>query len=112
MGSISLLLCATGAAESAQSQTSTVQILSSRSGEKLKLSLNPRPPGKVEVRVTLVDPLGNERSLPPKSTSCDPNSSICYGPEMPVEARGSLIIVEVFDPATGASLGIAAGWTG
>ncbi|MBL8897344.1 MAG: hypothetical protein JNM84_06940 [Planctomycetes bacterium] len=107
-----LLLCATGAAESAQSQTSAVRILSSRSGEKLKLSLNPRPPGKVEVRVTLVDPAGNKSPLPPKATSCEPNYSICYGPEMPPEARGSLITVEVFDPATGASLGIAASWTG
>jgi hypothetical protein len=98
--------------ESAAAQVSAVRILSSRSNEKLKLEIDPRPAGEVEVHVTLVDPAGNARSLPPKRTRCEPGAGVCFGPAMPAEARGSLVVVEVFDAATGASLGINAGWTG
>lgn len=107
-----LIAVANGAIDSASAQVGAVKILSSRSGEKLKLELNPRPPGEVEVRVTLVDPNGNARSLPPKRAGCDPGTGVCHGPEMPAEARGSLVVVEVIDPRTGASLGLGAGWTG
>ena len=107
-----LIVAASGVIETTTAQTSAVQILSSRSGEKLQLKIDPRPPGEVEVRVTLVDPNGNERTLPPKRGSCEPGSGVCFGPEMPAEARGSLVVVEVFDAVTGASLGINAGWTG
>jgi hypothetical protein len=99
-------------AESATAQVSAVRILSSRSHEKLKLAIDPRPAGEVEVHVTLVDPDGNTRSLPPKHTRCEPGSNVCFGPELPAEARGSLVVVEVFDAVSGASLGINAGWTG
>jgi hypothetical protein len=107
-----LIAVASGVVEPAAAQVGAVKILSSRSGEKLKLELNPRPAGEVEVRVTLVDPNGNERQLPPRRRNCEPGSGVCFGPDMPVEASGSLVIVEVVDPRTGASLGVGAGWTG
>jgi hypothetical protein len=103
-----LLLCwiAVGASatERDRAPLETVTILSSKGGGKLSAEVKPAPSGPVEVRVSIVDPQGNSRALPPSSVSPDANGHFT-GPELPAESRGFLIEVEVIDPATGASLG-------
>jgi hypothetical protein len=82
----------------------TVTILSSKGGGKLSAQVKPVPTGPVEVRLTITDPRGNARSLPPATATPDGDGRIT-GPELPSESQGFLLKVEVIDPATGATIG-------
>lgn len=104
------IVISTSAAESASAQRSAVGIIHSRAGEKLVLKMDPLPPGEVEVLVTLFDPSGHRQRLPPMRASGKPGSRTITGPELPAEARGFLVEVELRDPESGRKIGRSATW--
>jgi hypothetical protein len=104
-----IVICTSGT-ESASAQRSAVGILHSRAGEKLVVKVDPVPPGEVDVHITLFDPSGSRLRLPPMRASGKPGSRTITGPELPAEARGFLVEVELRDPESGRKIGRSATW--
>jgi hypothetical protein len=98
------------ATEPASAQRSSVAIVSSRANEKVTVEVDPRPAGEVELRISIVDPMGNRTHLPPKRATADPTTGAVVGPILSVEQKGYWVDIEVFDAATGRSLGGTGSW--
>jgi hypothetical protein len=105
------LLLAASTSEARATTYETITILSSRGGAKLIAEVKPVPTGPVQINITITDPLGNQRTLPPSKVQPDANGRI-NGPALPTECQGFLLKVQVIDPATGALLAVNWGIVG